>query len=183
MKKFAALLTDSYKELKVVRNLAILAMFAAIAIILGFFSIDIGPYIRIGFSSVVNGMVACLFGPVTGGIFNATLDVFKYILKPVGTFFPPMTAVTVVSGLLYGFFYYKKEITLVRVFTAKFVVMLICNVILNTWCLSILYGDGFLVLLPGRVIKNVIMWPIDSIVFYMITKSLEKVGVFRLIRQ
>ena len=183
MKKFAALFTDSYKELKIVRNITVMAMFAAIAVILGVFSIDIGPYIRIGFSSVVNGMVAWLFGPTVGGIFNGMLDILKFIVKPTGTFFPPMTLVTMLAGVLYGCLYYKKKITLPRVLVTKFIVMLICNVILNTWCLSILLGDGFFVLLPLRALKNLIMWPIDSIVFFVITKALEKVGAVKLIRK
>ena len=62
---------------------------------------------------------------------------------------------------------------------AKFLVMLICNVILNTLCLSMLYGKGFFVLLPARALKNLIMWPVDSLVFYTVAKALERIGVFR----
>lgn len=183
MRKFAALFTDSYKELKSVRTITLMAMFAAIAIILGMFSIEIGSFVRIGFSAVPNGLVGYLLGPTVGGIFAGTLDVLKYIIKPTGAFFPPMTLVTMLNGVLYGVFYYKKNITLPRVLAAKFIVMFICNVILNTLCLSILYGEGFLALLPARVLKNLIMWPIDSIIFYTITNALERVGVFKLIRR
>ena len=52
-----------------------------------------------------------------------------------------------------------------------------------TLCLSVLYGQGFLVLLPARALKNLIMWPIDSIIFYTITKALERIGAFKLIRR
>ena len=48
--KFVTLFTDSYKELKSVRTITTAAMLAAIAIILGMFSIDVGSTIRIGFS-------------------------------------------------------------------------------------------------------------------------------------
>ena len=45
MKKFVTLFTDSYKELKSVRTITTAAMLAAIAIILGMFSIDVAvPY-------------------------------------------------------------------------------------------------------------------------------------------
>jgi len=49
MKKFVALFTDSYRELKSVRTITTMAMLAAIAIILGMFSIEYGNFIRIGF--------------------------------------------------------------------------------------------------------------------------------------
>lgn len=60
--------------------------------------------------------------------------------------------------------------------------MLICNVILNTLCLSILYGKGFMVLLPARLIKNLIMWPIDAMIFYSILKTLHLLGILKAVR-
>ncbi len=179
MKKFVALFTASFQELRQVRTVTVMAMFAAIAVVLGMFSVEIGPYIRIGFSSIPNGLVSYLFGPVAGSLFAGTLDIIKYVIKPSGAFFPPMTLVTMLAGLIYGCMYYKKSITLPRVLAAKFLVMLICNVILNTLCLSMLYGKGFFVLLPARALKNLIMWPVDSIVFYTVAKALERIGVFR----
>ena len=183
MRKFVTLIADSYKELKSVRTITVMAMLAAVAVILGMFSIELGPFIRIGFSSIPNGIVGYLFGPVTGGIFAGVLDVLKFLMKPTGAYFLPLTLVTVLAGVLYGCFYYKKPLTFWRVLAAKFVVMLVCNVVLNTLCLSVLYGDGFFVLVGPRIIKNLIMWPIDSAVFFLIARSLETVGVIRILGQ
>ena len=58
MKKFVTLFTDSYHKLKSVRTITTMAMFAAVAVILSMFSIEYGSYIRIGFSSIPNGIVA-----------------------------------------------------------------------------------------------------------------------------
>ena len=182
MKKLIALFTGSYRELKAVRTVTVLAMLAAIAIVLGFFSIEIGSVIRIGFSSIPNGLAAYLFGPVVGGIFAGTLDILKYLLKPTGAFFPPLTLVVILAGILYGCMYYKKNITLGRVLAAKFIVMLLCNVILNTLCLSMLYGQGFLVLLPARLFKTLVTWPVDSVIFFSVARVLEGAGVFKLLR-
>lgn len=187
MKKFVTLFTDSCQELKNVRTITISAMFAAIAIVLGMFSINIGTSIRIGFATIPNGLTSYLFGPVVGGIFAGVVDILKYIVKPVGTFFPPLTLVTILAGILYGIFYYKKPLTLPRILAAKFVVMLLCNVCLNTLCLAALYNEvehGFwrqvALILPARALKNLIMWPIDSVIFYTIAKALERVGVLKI---
>ena len=67
-----------------------------------------------------------------------------------------------------------------RVLAAKFIVMLTVNVLLNTLWISMLYGKGIMVLLPARALKNLIMWPIDSIIFYSLTKLIEQTGVFRM---
>lgn len=178
MRKFVTLFTDSYKELKSVRTITLMAMFAAIAIILGMFSIEIGNFVRITFSSIPNGVIGYLFGPVVGGIFAGVLDVLKFIAKPTGAFFPPLTLVTILAGVMQGCMYYKRPITLPRVFVTKFIVMLVCNVILNTMCLSVLYGDAFMSLIGLRALKNLIMWPIDSVIFYSIAMALEYAGVF-----
>ena len=62
---------QSAKELKAVTTLAACAMFAALAMILNqVASIDIGPYVRIGFSGIPNRLVDYLFGPVTGCLFS-----------------------------------------------------------------------------------------------------------------
>lgn len=180
MKKFVTLFTDSSKEMKSVKTLTTMAMLAAVAVILGMFSIEYGNYVRIGFSGILNGIISYLFGPVTGGIFAGALDILKYLMKPTGPFCPQMTLVTVLAGVIYGCFYYKKKLTLARVLVSKFVVMLICNVILNTLCLTLIYGQAFMVILPARALKNLIMWPIDSIIFYVVAKLLENIGVFRI---
>ena len=71
---------QSAKELKAVPTLAACAMFAALAMILNqVASIDIGPYVRIGFSGIPNRLVDYLFGPVTGCLFSGILDVVKYL--------------------------------------------------------------------------------------------------------
>ena len=172
MKKFVTLFTDSFRELKAVRTITTMAMLAAVAVILGFFSIEYGQFIRIGFSSIPNGIIDYLFGPVVGGIFHGALDIIKQL-----------TLVVILAGILYGCFFYKKKLTIWRVLAAKFVVMLVCNVILTTLCLNVLYGQAFMVLLPARALKNLIMWPIDSVIFFAITKALEQIGLFRMFQK
>ena len=77
-------------------------MLAAVAVILGFFSIEYGQFIRIGFSSIPNGIIDYLFGPVVGGIFHGALDIIKYMMKPTGPFCPQLTLVVILAGILYG---------------------------------------------------------------------------------
>ena len=45
--------------------------------------------------------------------------------------------------------------------------------------LSILLGKGFWLLLPPRILRNVIMWPIDSLIFFYLAKFMETAGVLR----
>lgn len=182
MKKLATLFTDSYREIKQVRTVTTAAMFGAISVVLGYFTIVIGDYIKIGFSTIANQFVYYLFGPVVGGCFGGALDILKYLIKPTGAFFPGFTFSAIAAGVLYGCFLYKKPITLVRVLMAELIVSIICNMLLGTLWLSMLYGKGFMALLPLRVFKNLVMWPVNSFLFYSIGKTLEASGIFRMLK-
>lgn len=174
---------SSSQELKKVPVLAVCAMFAALALILNSVaSINIGPYIKIGFSAIPNQLVDYLFGPVTGSLFAGILDIVKYVMKPDGAFFFGFTFNAMLAAFIYGCFYYKKKLTLRRVLLAKLIVVLVVNVLLSTLWLDMLYGKGFQVLLPARAVKNLIMWPIDSVIFFALTRLIEQTGVFRIFR-
>ena len=183
MRKMISLFTSSHQELKHVRAITTMAMFGALSVILGYFTIQIGDYIKIGFSTIVNQFVCSLFGPVAGAVFGGTMDIVKFLIKPTGAFFPGFTLVAIVAGLIYGCFYYKRQLTLTRVLIAELTVCVICNMLMSTYFLSMLYGKGFLALLPMRAFKNIIMWPINSVLFYTVRKVLESAGVVRLLKE
>lgn len=180
MKKLATLFTCSCQELKQVKTITICAMLAAVGVALGSVSIQM-ENMRIGFAGIPAMLSGHLFGPAVGSVFAGTLDIIKYLVKPVGVFFPGLTLVMVLKGFIYGCFFYRRALTLPRVLAAQFVIASVCNVILNTLCLSVLYGDGFMVLLPPRILQNLILWPIDSLIFFHVAKVLEMTGVFRML--
>ena len=85
MKKIKEIFSNSFNELFVTKNIVLCGLLAALAVVLGMVaSIDIGPYIRIGFSGLPNRIVEFLFGPVVGSIFGGMLDILKYVIKPSG---------------------------------------------------------------------------------------------------
>ena len=180
MFKFITLFTESAKEFKKVRTLTMCGLMAALALVLNTFSIQIGLYNRISFSDIPNEMVAFLFGPFVGSFFSAILDIFKLILKPTGPWIPGLTLNAFLAGLIYGFFLYKKPIRLWRILISKLIVSVFLNIVLGTYWLAQMYGDGFLVALPNRILQNLTLWPIQSILLYLILKLLEKSGAFRM---
>ena len=182
MKKMAAFFSDSAREFQNVRTVTACGLFAALAFILESFSIQLGEYIKIGFSGLPNEMVDFLFFSSVGCVFSGMLDILKLIVHPTGPWIPGLTLDSFLAGLIYGFFLYKRPIRLWRILTAKLIVALVINVVLGTFWLSQVYGNGFWVMAPARLVKNVIMWPINSLVLYLTLKVLETAGVFRMIR-
>lgn len=182
MKRLATLFTDSYHEFKHVRTITVCAMFMAISVVLGYFTLVIGDYIKLGFSSISNQFVYYLFGPVVGGVFGGVLDILKYLIRPTGPFFPGLTLSPVMAGIIYGMFFYKRSLTFRRVLAAELTAAVVCNMIITTLCLSVMYGKGFMVLLPMRAFKNLVMWPINSMLFYTVAKTMEASGIFRILK-
>ena len=166
---------QSMNEIKNIRVLTACGILGALAVALKFVaSIDIGQYVRIGISNMPGMAVSVLFGPSLGGIFWGMLDVIKYLVAPSGPFFPGFTLCAVLNGVIFGLFLYRRSLTLPRMFLAQLTTKLFVNLLLNTYWLSVLYGNGFLAMLPARVISNAIMLPIDTALSYVIIRFVQR---------
>lgn len=180
--KLATLFRDSYAELKHVRTITTAAMFAAASVVLGMFTIQAGPYLKIGISTLANEFVYLLYGPVVGACYGGILDLVKFIINPTGDFFPGFTLTAIAGGLLYGAVLYGRPVTFKRVLLAKLLVILVCNVFLNSLWIHLLYGQALVAILPMRMFKNAVQWPVDSLIFYTLAVRLESMGVFKAIK-
>ena len=176
MQKFKQFYLDSMNQLKVTQNLVICGLMAALAVVLSYVaSIDVGPYIRIGFSGIPNRIIEFLFGPIVGSIFGGTLDVLKYLVKPNGAFFFGFTFDAMLAGVIYGSLLYKKPVKLWRIALAEFLAKLIVNCGFNTLWICVLYGKGFFALLPARILKNAIMLPLDTAILFFALTFMQKI--------
>lgn len=174
---------NSKKELTKTKTLVLLALFMAFSISVSavtrirtpFFSISLGPIIKM--------YVGLLFGPVTGAVYGFSLDILQFFIDNRGdAFFPGYTFTETLGVFLYGLFLYRRPLKFNRVLLAKFVVVVICNILLGTLWMSIMNGKAFLFYLPPRVWKNLCQWIADSVVFYALAKALSQAGVTRMIR-
>ena len=177
MKKMKTLFTDSFHELKDLKTLAASAMLLAIAVVLGFYRLQLTEYLRIGFDFIAKELTGMLFGPAVGCMVGGLSDLIAYIMKPVGGFFPGFTVSTMLAGTIYGMILYKRPVSLVRIIAANTTVTVLINLILNTYWLTILYGDAFLALFPARAIKQMIMLPIEIVLFYAVARMLAKANL------
>lgn len=173
---------DSFHELKDVRALAMTAMLLAIAVVLGFYTLQVTDFIKIGFAFIADELTGMLFGPVVGGLMGGAADIVKYLVRPTGPFFPGFTISGALSGVIYGMVLYKKPLSLKRVALANGLVMILVNICLNTYWLTLLYGDAFFAILPARVLKQIVMFPIYVALFYSVSKVLGKANLFAVIK-
>ena len=137
----------SLREFKKLNVVAFCGMMCAVAMALNMVaSITVGPYIRIGFSG----------------------------LPPEGAFFPGFTVSAILGGVIYGALLYKKKLQIGRVFAAQLLVKVFVNILLNTLWLNMLYGKAFLAILPGRLVSNAVMLPIDTAIMFFMLQAVDR---------
>lgn len=166
---------SSLEEFRRLRVVIFCGMMGALSVVLSYVgTIRLGQFVRIGISEVPNVMVDFLFGPAAGMIFGGVMDIVKYMLNPDGAFFPGFTLSAMLGGLIFGVFLYQRKFTLPRLFAAEVLVKVIVNIGLNTLWLDMLYGKGFLAILPTRVISNLIQLPADTLILWVVLRSVSK---------
>lgn len=150
-----------------IRRLTVSAMLLATSVIFGFFKIPLSQVseIRLQFLPVaVEGM---LFGPLYGGILGGLSDILCYIVRPTGAFFPGFTLSAILQGVIYGLIL-KKDQSLGRILIAQGLDTVIVSLILNPLWLVIMYGNGFIALFTARIIKVLIMFPINIVLLAVV---------------
>ena len=171
--------TESAKEIRKTKSLVTMAVLLALAVVLGFVSVQVTESLRVGFSFLPNAVSGQLFGPVGGMLVGGLADILKYLVKPTGPFFPGFTISGILGGLIYGLVLYKKPATLPRIILCMTLISVFVNILLNTYWLTILYGNSFLAIWPARIVSNLITLPINIILYYLVVTLLEKAGIRR----
>jgi ECF transporter S component (folate family) len=159
-------------------QLVVMALLIALEIILTrFLSIET-PTLRIGFGFLPVAIMAILYGPWWTGAAGIVGDLVGMTLMPKAAFFPGFTLTAFLTGAIFGLILYKKPVTWKRTMIAALAVNIICSLFLDTIWLSMMYGDSFLVLLPARLIKVIIMIPLETILIYTLwNRAISKTAI------
>lgn len=181
MRKIKTQFIDSFHELKELKTMTAAAMLLAITVVLGFYRLQLTDSIRIGFDFIAKETTSMMFGPVVGCVVAGLADIIAYIMKPIGAFFPGLTLSAMLASVIYGVVLYKKPLNLKRIIVANTAVTVFINLLLNTYWLTILYGDTFVVLFPARAVKQMIMLPVEILLFYVVSKMLERTNLFSIV--
>lgn len=182
MKSFFNLFAESAKSLKNLRTIATTGMLLAMAIAIRSLAIQVTPNLRIVFTCIPISLIGLLYGPVVCGMSTFALDLIGFLIdnKSARGYSIELALVVILSGIIYGIFLYKQTIKpqwsdILRVALARFSVILICNICLNSYFIYTLYVNpdftllganetmmnGFFVWILPRVVKNLGQFPID----------------------
>lgn len=171
---FGRLQEKGGKILKNTSTIVYMALFIALDVVFTRFLSIQTPIIRIGFGFLPISLCSIMFGPIIGGITGAVADIVGMVIFPSGAYFPGFTLSAFVSGTIYGLVLHKKQISAVRILIAVALIIILVDSIMNTYWLSIITGKAAMALLMPRVIKNLIMIPIQTILIYTMWKFSDK---------
>jgi len=139
-----------------------MAFMIAISVVLTRFCSINTPILRIGFGFLPCALMGIMYGPLWAGAGYAIADILGMVIFPNGAYFPGFTLTAFLTGLVYGFFYRKGEVTLKTSIVPNLIVSFGLNLILDTIWLMILMGQGFWALLPTRIVKCIVMFVIQT---------------------
>ena len=162
------------KQLHRPQALAGAALLAALHLVLNQFTIPLGPYLQVGFDFLTIGTTGMLYGPWVAGISGIITDILGYMLRPDGPYFPGWTLSAFLMGVLYGLLLYGRRVHLGRVIVTRVLMVVIFNFFLTPLWLSMLYGQAFVVMTGMRLVKNLIKFPLDVALLYMVLRLADK---------
>ncbi|WBW50298.1 folate family ECF transporter S component [Peptoniphilus equinus] len=157
------------------------AILTALSIILTrFLSIMLTENLRIGFGSLPIMISGMMFGPLVGGLTGLVADIIGVLINPQGAFHLGFTLSSVLTGALPGLVVLltrKDKGSWLNIVLSIVVVYGLVHLCLNSFWLTQLYGQGFMIVMPGRVVKvlaeGVVMGVILGVFFKTIAPKLD----------
>lgn len=161
-----------------IRVMTLAALLISLNVVLDKISIGSDNLLKISLSFIGTALIGYFLGPWLGGIAMVLADLISNtILATAGNFFFGFTFSAFISGVIAGIFLYDQKISLGRAFIYEFIQILITNAIFTTLWINLLYHTPFDKLLLVRMPKELISWPIESIVVFLVLTAIKKTNL------
>ena len=159
---------DAAMELRDTKMLVFAALMIALRLVMKLIAIPLAPGLKINTAFLANALGAMVFGPVMAGLCAVATDILGYLLNPEGVYFVPFVLTEVAGSVFFALFLYRTKVTPGRVMLSRFFICFFVNVLLQTpimmWYYSLFMGGKtYMLTIPG-IVKNLFMFPIESIV-------------------
>lgn len=166
--------------MKKIKKIIISALLLASAIVINRFLSINTSILSIGFTFVPLMLAGIILGWKYSLLIAALTDLIGALLFPFGTYFVGYTISSALTGLVYGLLLYRRDgfkldkKFMIRLLIAILIVTILINGGLNTLWLVITMKKAFLVILPTRILKQLIMIPVMFITMVALCKVLQK---------
>lgn len=153
------------RDSKKLRTLVFSALMVAACVALGYLkSVPVVNNIRVSWGFLARALCALVGGPVNALLFGFVEDTVSYFMHPTGSYNPFYIFTTMLGVFTYALFFYRAEVTVLRVFLAKLATNL-QNVFLGGLGTYLWYsgGKGYWAIVAGSAVKNAIMLPVQTV--------------------
>lgn len=141
-------------------------------------------YLQVSFSFLPIMISAIILGPKYSTAISALGDLIGAILWPFGTYFIGFTLVDALVGLIYGLLLYNKnegeffegKNLFIRLLISSALVLWVVELPGMSLMLSLLYGNAFLVVISGRLVTKLVMFPIQIAIIFFLSKYIKNLS-------
>ena len=169
---------DAAAELKDTKMLVFAALMIAMRVALKLVAIPLAPNLKINTAIVANALGAMVFGPVVAAV-SAVVSDFLGVLITGDVYFLPMVLLEISGSVIFALFLYRAKVTPTRVILSRFCICLFVNVFLQTPLMMLYYkymmGGASYVLTVPKIIKNLFMFPIESVVLTLFLAFMQPI--------
>ncbi len=155
-----------------VKNIVFTAIFISLTVIFTHVFAIQTPFIRISLGFLPVALFAMLLGPIKGACMAALSDLLGCLVFSPGLYFPGFTVSSFLTGLIYGYFFYHKKITLQKIIFVNIIIFILIDLFLNTLWLCTLYQKAAQAFFISRLIKGLILLPIQITILYTVYKAI-----------
>ena len=177
---------DAAAEMGSTKMLVVTALMIALRVALKPLAIPLGPQLSIQTAMLATALGAMIYGPVVAIPAAIISDTVGFMLYPTGDYFLPFVLTEIASTMFYALFLYRAKVTPVRVMLSRFCICFFVNVVLQ----QIIYAWWYVyvgnpeearesilgIMTLSRILKNVAMFPIESVVLTLFLKVLLPVA-------
>lgn len=170
---------DAFAELKDLKMLIFAALIVALRVALKtLVRIPLGPSLDITPAFLANALGAMVYGPVVGAVGAVVSDVLGVMLRG-DTYFLPYVLTEIAGSVIFALFFYRQKITPTRVILSRFTICLCVNILLQTpidiLYQYVMYGYSSYVLTLPRILKNLFMFPIESVILTVFLAAIQPI--------
>ena len=173
---------DAAAELKDTKMLVVTALMIALRIVLKPLAIPLGPQLSIQTAMLATALGAMIYGPVVAIPAAIISDTIGFMIYPTGDYFLPFVLTEIGSTMFYALFLYRAKVSPTRVMLSRFGICFFINVVLQQFIYAWWYAymgnpesarESILgIMTLSRILKNVCMFPIESVVLTLFLKFL-----------
>ena len=128
------------------------------------------PIVQLTFGFIPIAIAGYYYGPIASALVATLGDLFGTMIVSTGPLFLGFTFSAAITGLIFGFFLYKKP-NVIKIVLAVVLNQMLITLLLNSYFISVVSSKAtFVGLIATRALGSAVMIPIQIVVLIFITK-------------